>query len=317
MGDNIKGPSIINPLPIPSGAGSPNTKPKPKNNGELWKLREEKLNKLRGMQASDLKWVRVGLQPTVSITSLFNFSPLSAIPSPVIIEVSEVVKVDGFYIPVTAEETVEFARQFDAFPLTRAVADQLFISGAQIPYQQQNQIKTGNSKSESGYDEMFDLEKQSDYLNGHAYDGVNKFGAHKLWILSKQKEVACPAYPKTDLACKSDKYAINHGFYERGVPKDFRSYLSQYGSKSKAVQDIGTRHDDKHWDYSQLLQLMRGCLPIPFREDSGLTAYVDLREALLRGHPSLWDEQPKKLDEADLEKFSKFYFAKSFFKNFW
>src|SRR5262249_23108588 len=41
------------------------------------------------------------------------------------IEVCSPVSIDGYYVPVTALETWEFARQFNAFPLTRAVADQV------------------------------------------------------------------------------------------------------------------------------------------------------------------------------------------------
>ncbi|MEP6902051.1 MAG: hypothetical protein ABJA66_09890, partial [Actinomycetota bacterium] len=103
-----------------------------------------------------------------------------------------------------------------------------------------------------------------------------------------------------------DRIAINHGLYFKGTPQP-GTLLSSHGSKYKAIQNIGGAHGDDHWDYSQLLQLMRGVVPIPFKDKSGNTTMMDMETALLNGHPSLWDE-PQKLTEADLTDFSSLGF---------
>lgn len=46
---------------------------------------------------------------------------------------------------------------------------------------------------------------------------------------------------------------------------------------------MGNAHAGNHWDYSQLLQIMRN-----FKDPSN--PGLDLKTALLQGHPALWDE---------------------------
>ncbi len=280
------------------------TKREHKNNGQLRKLREDKLNVLRRMKKEDLVWEAVALsQPALTINSLFNIS----FQAPVIIEVCQVVKVDGLYLPVKAVETWEFARQFNAFPLTRAVADAMFLQATPTP-PAPHEIKVTDDNSDSGYAKSLDFEMRSDYLGSKNYTGVADFGAHKIWALSKQKDEICQASPN-EAYCRTDKdrIAINHGLYFKNGKPHAGTLLYLHGSKYGAIQNIGAKHGDDHWDYSQLLQLMRGVVQIPFKDKSGNTTMMDMETALLNGHPSLWDE-PQKLTEADLNDFSSLGF---------
>lgn len=276
------------------------TKRERKNNGQSKTLRNEMLTVLRQTPAEALKWETVTLASASLSINPLSFS--ASFQAPVVIQVCRVVTVDGLYLPVTAKETWEFAGLFKAFPLTRAVADRLFLQAAKIEPKPQNIIKEGDPKSDSGYDEMYDIEKRSDYLAGQNYTGVSNFGAHKIWALSKRKGSVCQAEPNT-VKCTTDKnrIAINHGFYLKGKSPHPGTLLYLHGSEYGVIQNIGAAHGDDHWDYSQLLQLMRAVVPIPFKDKTG-TSLMDMKTALLNGHPSLWDE-PQTLTEADLSNF--------------
>lgn len=90
-------------------------------------------------------------------------------------------------------------------------------------------------------------------------------GAHKLWVISSRGRT------------------INYGFYIRRVASDPIRCGPYLDAQYNVIQSLGARHDDAHWDYSQLLQFMSGL------KDPGGQA-VDLRRALLDKHPAVWDE---------------------------
>jgi hypothetical protein len=168
------------------------------------------------------------------------------------IEVSLPVIVDNFYVPVTAEETRKLANKFGALPLTRAVADQYHNQAIHIQPKFQDPSK-----------QIFDFELYSTYLLQKYGDGVSrqKFaGAHKLWLLSS-----------------SNRIATNYGFYVPSHSKQTQSgkYLD---SSFTVIQSLGGRHNNQHWDYSQLLQLMRG---------------ENLKESIVNGEAGFWDESRK------------------------
>lgn len=189
------------------------------------------------------------------------------------ISVCSPVNKDGYFIPVTAKETWAFASAWEVFPLTRAVCDQAhnFCLNNKMAF---SRVPMDPNK------EILNYEKYSEKIKdtyGANYKSNLVSGAHKLWVISS-------------MASKYKPKAINYGFYYQGKP--------QYGAAGKhlqsgyaVIQALGSRHDGNHWDYSQMLQLMTN-----FIVDGQAT---DLRQALLDGHPALWDES-KKIAAADL-----------------
>lgn len=263
-------------------------------------------------------WKSVCIQPIYSgLSSEFGSTPVPMVAS-LFIEICEVVRVnhDGkdYYFPTTAKETREYAGKYNAFPLTRAVADQLYNRAkshlASNPQSPSVKPKTPDPKDDPVFvkaqaETLKDFEQQSDYLRKNNYKGVDDFGAHKLWTLSKLKIDQCAA--KATAACKADNYTVNYGMYRDKLPTDTvgknegGTYLKLFNPGKRLNQPLGgTAHDLDHWDYSQLLQLMRSSSSIPFRDEKGFFTYMDLKTALLKGHPLLWDEG-KPLSEADLK----------------
>ncbi len=186
------------------------------------------------------------------------------------VEVSLPVKVDGVFLPVMAAEQKKVAGAVAAVPLTRAVADRAFedatAAGTFVPFQGQ-------------YPHMFDYDRFTKFLDGTAYGGSPQpwaFGAHKLWLLSRF----------------SNKGAVNYGFFGPGVDgngKPDNRPATGHPNLTTHVhiqQDLGGRHDAAHWDYSQLLQLMRN-----LKDAAG--GPLDLRAELLAGNPAVWDESSK------------------------
>lgn len=212
-----------------------------KSVSELNKLRQELLKKV---SSANYDWVDVNLAGNV------------------VIKVCKPVKIDGLYVPVTANETREFAKRFGAFPLTRAVADQILNNGTFIPYRWQP--------------ELYDFEKYSQYLDSKSYDGVKNFGAHKLWVLSSLGK------------------SINYGFYEDNGSKPSTGGGSHLKRGFNVRQSLGGAHNEHHWDYSQLLQLMFAEAPLEIDGKS-----YSLGMALIEGLPAVWDES-KKLQQKDL-----------------
>jgi hypothetical protein len=212
------------------------------NSNDFSKLRQDLLNKL---SFDSFEWIDVTLTGGI------------------VIKVCKAVKIDGLFIPVTAAETREIARKYLVYPLTRAVADQVMNQAAFVSYQGQ-------------YPEMLNFKKSSEYLNSNNYDGVRKFGAHKLWLLSSRGR------------------AINYGFYEATGSKTSTGGGLLLKAGFNLRQSLGAKHDGNHWDYSQLLQLMYASKPL----EIGGASY-SLSMALIQGLPVVWDES-QKLKQADL-----------------
>jgi hypothetical protein len=192
------------------------------------------------------------------------------------VAVSLPVKVDGVFVPVTAAEQKGIAARHGLLPLTRAVADQSFNdatrAGTFVPFKGQ-------------YPHLFDYDRFTAFLDTTAYGGSPQpwaFGAHKLWLLSR--------FP--------NKGAVNYGFFGPGVGGDGKpDTRPAVGHPNLAFpvhiqQDLGGRHDAGHWDYSQLLQLMK-----ELRDADGNA--LDLRAELLAGNKAVWDEATK-LQATDL-----------------
>lgn len=252
---------------------------RPRNNGELNKLRDEKIKKLKTWNEQNLVWQTVNLG-TIQIGS---------ISYPVVIEVSEVAKVDGYYIPVTATEADDFATQFKALPLTKRVADQLFNKGKAVPVMGQHD-PTKESQDSNAYNPMNDFVKQSDYLKLKNYKGVFDFGAHKIWAYSAYKAQKCALKDAKDEATKKD-YKEK---YEKACEGDPNRIATNFGFyiAGKPFQDLGARHNASHWDYSQLLQLMRSkgsTIPIE-GDEKGTVKWIDLKTAIEKKHPAIIKE---------------------------
>jgi hypothetical protein len=197
-----------------------------------------------------------------------------------------------YYVPVTPKETWSFARQFSSLPLTGAVFDQYHNQSIYVPK---------STKHNAGNPTGLHFHTFSEYLNDHQYHFGMKSGAHKLWILSNRG------------------FNVNHGFYVH-KPKDLDAHkkrcdLLPRGACEKPggkkldpsywlFQNKGAAHEGQdHWDYSQLLQLMRSedIFNVEFdSKKSSISAdgappylkWVKLREAILEGLPEVWDEGP-------------------------
>lgn len=186
------------------------------------------------------------------------------------VAVSLPVKVDGVFVPVTAAEQKGIAARLGLLPLTRAVADQSFNdakrAGTFVPFK-------------GFYPHMHDYDRFTAFLDTTAYGGSPQpwaFGAHKLWLVSRA----------------SNRGAVNYGFFGPGTGADNKPNNRpavghpNLASPVHIEQDLGGRHDASHWDYSQLLQLMKDL------RDAADTP-LDLRAELLAGNPAVWDEATK------------------------
>jgi len=179
-----------------------------------------------------------------------------------------------FYVPFTAQETMELAKAHSAWPLTRAVAHQVHASPdvARFP-RNQNQSA---AVSDQAYDFLQCTKYLEDkYVPNHGKKLVS--GAHKLWILSNKK------------------YSTNHGFYiDRDAKKGVNPGKASLDPRFDTIQNLGPEHDEEHWDYSQLLQLMRN---LRVRGQS-----LDIGDAVLTGHPAVWDEEAPLVVTPKLQK---------------
>lgn len=193
-----------------------------KSVNELYRFRDSLMDK---MKVSDLEWNQVVLADGVTLN------------------VSNVLKVDGYYVPVTAKETFAFCRPRGFFPLTRAVLDQIQNKAIFVPYRHQG--------------ELADFEKYSVYLNDKKYTGVINCGAHKIWTLTNKRG-------KKDANNKETK-AVNYGFYElranqaKGADELGGARLSRTYNPTNGLWG---GHGDFYWDYSQLLQVMYASAPL-------------------------------------------------------
>ncbi len=162
--------------------------------------------------------------------------------TPYKIKVCAPVVVYGYFVPVTAKETWDMAEKFKAFPLTRAVVDQevneAIDKGNFVTCMPQD-INTHGS----GFDTFTDKLHKSKY--SQIGSGPVQ-GSHKLWVLSSKITEQQPA---------------NYGFHHKG-----KRYPYAQGEKGPylypeydVINGLIRAHDwNMHFDYSQLLQLMKG-----------------------------------------------------------
>ncbi len=190
-------------------------------------------------------------------------------------------KLDSYlFVPVTPQETMKIAARHNCFPLTRAVADQMFNDSTKVLFKR------------SLAPDMFNLIEFTKELAATAYGSQYGWGMaagwHKLWVLSTHQSPPGSKYG----AHKEGPFLytkilkpVNYGFVDKaGTPKTVvpgGKYLDK--TKYALHQDVGNAHFGNHWDYSQLLQIMRN-----FKDPSN--PGLDLKTALLQGHPALWDE---------------------------
>jgi hypothetical protein len=238
---------------------------------------------LKRITKTDLMWLDVPLRDGFSIK----------VCSPVCIHVSQqelrryAAYLDGqipanglwAYLPVTAEETKDLAHRWSVFPLTRAVSDQAHNAAVYVPW------PPGDWASAAKICNFLLYSRKLRYFSYQGWALVS--GAHKVWVLSAKETAA---------------KAVNHGFqWPISLCQKSGIKVCIPGPRLKkgfaAVQNLGARHDHAHWDYSQLLQLMTD-----LKDPQGQV--VDLRAALLSGHPAVWDE-PAMLPEAHLPSAAK------------
>jgi hypothetical protein len=239
----------------------------PKNAG-FWDLRDRLVDKLFQLKADDLAWFDVQLAGGACKVQVCH---------PVVVRDGGAV----FYVPVTPQETWALAKDLGAFPLTRAVCDQA--------HNQAHRFPRDPDLDASRLQDCFDFPRLTDYLRTRYYTfrttGLAS-GAHKLWVLSARGN------------------SINHGFYvdqPKGQPPGRAGYLDP---AYRVIQNIGAWHGGMtHWDYSQLLQLMRyltdgGGGPLVDKDNPGKR--LTLRRALANKHPAVWDE-PSPLSAKQLD----------------
>lgn len=196
------------------------------------------------------------------------------------------------FVPVTPQETMKIAAKLGYFPLTRAVADQMFNQATQVLFKR------------SLYPDMFNLIEFTKELETTAYGSQYGWGMaagwHKLWVLSTHQSPQGSkhgAHKEGPFLYTKVLKPVNYGFVDKaGTPKTVvpgGKYLDK--TKYALHQDVGNAHGGNHWDYSQLLQLMTN-----FKDPSN--PGLDLKTALLQGHPAIWDEKewdPKDKKEKD------------------
>lgn len=212
---------------------------------------------LAAIREEDLKWFTLELK----------MGERGEVDTGYTIEVCSPVLVSGLFVPVTAQETWDMATKFGALPLSRAVADQQVNAavdrGDFVEFSPQTFDTHG-----PGFDVFTERLKRTRYIADYGNAPVG--GSHKLWLLS---------------ALTSDAKPVNYGFHHHGPRLPYAQGASGkylYAGYS-VVNGLIRAHDwGSHWDYSQLLQLMRG-----LRADG---EPFDLRQALLDRHPAVWDE---------------------------
>src|SRR6266542_2433613 len=217
---------------------------------ELAILRTTLLSRLT---ASDLYWIDVPLRGglTIKVCSPVRVRVTAQDLQPVAKYLDGPAPDGPFYLypPVNANETSRLALQWNAFPLTRAVFDQAFnvsVYVPRVPWPPQNEAR--RMYDFVGYSQKLHL--QMDYPLHHGVRLVA--GAHKLWVLSARGPT------------------VNHGFHApiKECAKAIKTCVPGplLDKRFAAIQDLGTRHDASHWDYSQLLQFMTD-----LRDPSGRT----------------------------------------------
>jgi hypothetical protein len=195
-----------------------------------------------------------------------------------------------YYVPVRPSEAWNFARHFNALPLTSLVFDL---------YHNQSTHIDRSGKHDASQVTGSHFHTFSAYLNEKQYHLGMKAGAHKLWILSAAGRSVNRGFyfPKPKDPVKYKKKKSEGGLEGPGGPGGPKLDPSYW-----LIQVRGTAHkaEHDHWDYSQLLQLMRSedlfGVGMDF-ENSAVSFFPfpsvkvwRLREAVYHGHPAVWDE---------------------------
>jgi hypothetical protein len=178
-----------------------------------------------------------------------------------------------YYVPVTARETYELAKYFDVFPLTQAVADLIYNKTP-------NRFSRPTALTQATGWQLYDFPTASTYymLQYNPLQGKAQVsGGHKLWILS------------------SVDIWVNHGMYTTPASPSTHINSGYLNNKYAPIQLLGKFHTSQskgeHWDYSQLLQLMRNLTDAagnPLKDKNGND--LKLIQALQDQHPAVWDE---------------------------
>jgi hypothetical protein len=229
-------------------------------------LRKPTLKRLRDLlfasiEADDLKWFTLDLK-----------MGSRAGPAAYTIQVCSPVMVGGYFVPVTAKETWDLAVKFEALPLTQAVADQQLNEASDKGLFVEHMPQPAGTTNDHlpAFDEFADTLLGTKYASEYGVNPVS--GSHKLWVMSALLTNAKPR---------------NYGFYHKGprvayAQGDSGPYLYP---EYTVVNGLIPAHDwYTHWDYSQLLQLMKG-----LKEGVKL---LDLRQAIKDKHPAVWKEKP-------------------------
>jgi hypothetical protein len=225
--------------------------------GTLSKLRDKLI---AALEPSDLKWYTLELKKG-SRTGPAEYS----------IQVCSPVFVEGFFVPVTAKETWELAVKFDALPLTRAVADQQVNEASLNGFFIENKSQHWRDAIRA-YDQYANTLGATEYKNNYGKSAVA--GSHKLWLLSGMLSAVHPC---------------NYGAYHNGKRPD-----TAEGSKGKylfpeysVINGLIQAHDwTGWWDYSQLLQLMKGLKSLK----DGVKDVPDLKAEIRSKNDAIWDE---------------------------
>ena len=211
------------------------------------------------------------------------------------------VVVRGIFVPVTPLETFALARKFNAIPLTRAVADRAHMQAARVAAQNQP------------VEDISNYRKYSNTLNGIAVykDGGSQLisGAHKLWILSsvgigvnygfyapkghpgwnyskKMRDKNAFSLPRPKKDPLAGKFRVMQGVQRGHDIKRFKASAAGDRNMRKALSpNFAYENDGTHWDYSQLLQLMKPSGLLTINGDM-----VTLEEAIRSGLGPVWDE---------------------------
>jgi hypothetical protein len=254
--------------------------------------------RLMAMSADDLAWHTIKLDMGQATSSGWT------------VEVCSPVFLDGYYVPVTAADAWKLARSFGAFPLTRAVADQAhnyvlanYGSDYAIDFTPISALPRlpGYKDALNPPLHEFQVYWDSSFLKPTKYmtdpnvqeKGVDQgplvSGSHKLWVLSNWRSDYANDMPR----------AVNYGFYAKANSGTKQVKLAGRGPyldrKWYADQTLGNKHNSLHWDYSQLLQLMRN-LRIQGQVEPGPKPADMLRSLLKGGNEKLWDEDKKGFD---------------------
>lgn len=249
----------------------------------LSQLEQIRASLIKAVHASQLKWFRVKLPDDIIIevcnpvrvrfVVMVNRPVQSKSPTGKSItgetqEPHPTLPVDWF-VPVTQPQTWEFAKLFNALPLTAAVADHVHNQAMTVAKPASPELKDFPT-----YSKRLDT-----YTKNYGQNLVS--GAHKIWALSNVGHaIGAAKIP-----------SVNYGFYVplHGNSRPEKAPKHRVQSplvSADVIQSLANGHDGFWWDYSQLLQLMRAPDDIFYNRKR-----YSLREAVKQGLPPVWDEK--------------------------